>query len=115
MRMLSLQVVRPFTKGHIVHQEQSQGLAAVSPVPGILLDHLTFPCSLKAKNLRVVLGDQDLKKTEFHEQTFRVEKIVKYSHYHEQDDIPYNDIGKFLLAGISLGSCPGWISLLMES
>lgn len=83
--------------------------------PGLLLDHLTFPCSIKAKNLRVVLGDQDLKKTEFHEQTFRVEKILKYSHYYERNDIPYNDIGKSLLAGISRGSCPGWISLLMES
>lgn len=105
MRMPSLQAVGPFTKGHTVHREQSQGLATVSP--GLLLDPLTFSCSIKAKNLRVVLGDQDLKKTEFHEQTFRVEKIFKYSHYHERDEIPHNDIGKSLLAGISRGSCPG--------
>lgn len=44
----------------------------------------------------MVLGDQDLKKTEFHEQTFGVEKILKYSHYNERDEIPYNDIGKSL-------------------
>lgn len=82
---------------------------------GLVPDHLTFPCSTKAKNLKVVLGAQDLKKTEFHEQTFGVEKIFKYSHYNERDEIPYNDIGKSLLAWISCGSFPGWISLPMES
>lgn len=45
----------------------------------------------------MVLGDQDLKKTEFHEQRFGVEKIFKYSHYNERDEIPHNDIGKSLL------------------
>lgn len=45
----------------------------------------------------MVLGDQDLTKTEFHEQSFGVQKIFKYSHYVEIDDIPYNDIGKSLL------------------
>lgn len=42
-----------------------------------------------------MLGDQDLKKTESHEQTFRVEKILKYSQYNEKDEIPHNDIGKY--------------------
>lgn len=110
-----LQKVRSFVKGHTVHQKQSLGLAPVSRAPGLVPDHPTFLCSIKAKNLKVVLGDQDLKKTEFHEQTFGVEEIFKYSHYHEQDEIPYNDIGKSLLAWTSCGSCPGWISLLMES
>lgn len=54
-----------------------------------------------------MLGDQDLKKTESHEQTFRVEKILKYSLYNEKDDIPHNDIGKYPLrltpAGFSTG------------
>lgn len=63
----------------------------------------------------MVLGDQDLKKTEFHEQTFGVEKIFKYSHYYETDEIPYNDIGKSPLAWIFPGPCPGWVSLLTES
>lgn len=52
----------------------------------------------------MVLGDQDLKKTESHEQTFRVEKIVKYSHYHERDDIPYNDIALLKLKPVD-GHC----------
>lgn len=55
----------------------------------------------------MVLGDQDLKKTEFHEQSFGVQKIFKYSHYIEIDDIPYNDIGKSLLSWLSCFSCPG--------
>lgn len=50
---------------------------------------------MSTKHLKVVLGDQDLKKTESHEQTFRVEKILKYSQYNERDEIPHNDIGKY--------------------
>lgn len=42
-----------------------------------------------------MLGDQDLKKSESHEQTFRVERILKYSQYNEKDEIPHNDIGKY--------------------
>ncbi|XP_061049239.1 hyaluronan-binding protein 2 [Eubalaena glacialis] len=59
---------------------------------------------LKAKYLKVVLGDQDLKKTEFHEQSFGVEKIFKYSHYDERDDIPYNDIALLKLKPVD-GHC----------
>lgn len=54
-----------------------------------------------------MLGDQDLKKTESHEQTFRVEKILKYSRYNEKDDIPHNDIGKYPLSLL-------WASPLVE-
>lgn len=97
MRMPRLQKVGSFVKGHTAHQEQNQGLVPVPQMAGLAPDHLTFSCSIKDKNLKVVLGDQDLKKTEFHEQTFGVEKIFKYSHYNERDEIPYNDIGKSLL------------------
>lgn len=45
----------------------------------------------------MVLGDQDLTKIEFHEQSFGVQKIFKYSHYVEIDSYLYNDIGKSLL------------------
>lgn len=107
MRMPRLQKVQ----GHPAHGEQSQGLASVSQIP----DHLTFPCSIKARHLTVVLGDQDLKKTEFHEQRFGVEKIFKYSLYNEREEIPHNDIGKSFLWGISHKSCSGRISLLVES
>lgn len=93
----------------------NQDLAPVSQVPGLLPDHRTFPCSIKTRHLKVVLGDQDLKKTESHEQSFGVEKIFKYSHYNERDEIPHNDIGKSLISWTAHGSCPGWISLLMES
>lgn len=72
--------------------ELGVGLASYCPVQ--FLNYFIFLCSIKAKHLKVVLGDQDLKKTEFHEQTFRVEKIIKYSCYNERDEIPYNDIGK---------------------
>ncbi|XP_054437200.1 hyaluronan-binding protein 2 [Pteronotus mesoamericanus] len=60
--------------------------------------------NIKTKNLKVVLGDQDLKKTEFHEQTFRVEKIFKYSHYYERDEIPYNDLALLKLKPVN-GHC----------
>lgn len=54
-----------------------------------------------------MLGDQDLKKTESHEQTFRVEKILKYSRYNEKDDIPHNDIGKYPLRLAPVGFSTG--------
>lgn len=94
---------------------RSHSSTEAEPGLGLVSHHLTFLCSIKTKHLKVVLGDQDLKKTEFHEQRFGVEKIFKYSDYHERDEIPYNDIGKSLLWWISHGSCPGWISPLMES
>ncbi|XP_053439741.1 hyaluronan-binding protein 2 isoform X1 [Nycticebus coucang] len=59
---------------------------------------------IKAKHLKVVLGDQDLKKTEFHEQSFGVEKIFKYSHYNERDEIPHNDIALLKLKPVD-GHC----------
>lgn len=43
------------------------------------------------------LGKQDLKRSEYHEQKFNVEKIIRYPLYRDVDDIPINDIGKFLL------------------
>ncbi|XP_023571219.1 hyaluronan-binding protein 2 isoform X4 [Octodon degus] len=59
---------------------------------------------IKAKHLKVVLGDQDLKKTEVHEQSFRVEKIIKHSHYQERDEIPHNDIALLKLKPVD-GHC----------
>lgn len=69
--------------------------------------YLILLCSISTRHLKVVLGDQDLKKTESHEQTFRVEKILKYSRYNEKDDIPHNDIGKYPLSLL-------WASPLVE-
>lgn len=51
-----------------------------------------------------MLGAQDLKKTEFHEQTFGVERIFKYSHYSERDEIPHNDIALLKLKPVN-GHC----------
>uniref|UniRef100_A0A8C9AAW6 Hyaluronan binding protein 2 n=1 Tax=Prolemur simus TaxID=1328070 RepID=A0A8C9AAW6_PROSS len=58
----------------------------------------------KARYLKVVLGDQDLKKTEFHEQSFGVEKIFTHSSYHETDEIPHNDIALLKLKPVD-GHC----------
>lgn len=102
--MLRHEKVGSSVEGHRASREQSQGAVSISRVPGLVPDHLPFPCSIKAKYLKVVLGDQDLKKTELHEQSFGVEKIFKHSRYREKDDIPYNDIGKSLLSRIPHGS-----------
>lgn len=90
------------------HQEQAPFLQVLELIPNL---HM-FPFSIKAKYLRVVLGAQDLKKTECHEQTFRVEKIIQYSDYNENDEIPHNDIGKSPLG--AMGYCSGWVYLLVE-
>uniref|UniRef100_A0A7M4FXU9 Hyaluronan binding protein 2 n=1 Tax=Crocodylus porosus TaxID=8502 RepID=A0A7M4FXU9_CROPO len=47
---------------------------------------------LKEESLQVVLGKQDLKRREYHEQQFNVEKIIKYPLYRDNDGIPINDI-----------------------
>ncbi|XP_019341501.1 hyaluronan-binding protein 2 isoform X1 [Alligator mississippiensis] len=47
---------------------------------------------IKEENLQVFLGKQDLKRSEYHEQKFNVEKIIRYPLYRDVDDIPINDI-----------------------
>ncbi|XP_067393369.1 hyaluronan-binding protein 2 [Emydura macquarii macquarii] len=59
---------------------------------------------LQADKLQVCLGKQDLERTEYHEQTFDVEKIIRHGHYRERNDIPFNDIALLKLKPVD-GHC----------
>ncbi|XP_074089754.1 hyaluronan-binding protein 2 isoform X2 [Macrotis lagotis] len=59
---------------------------------------------LKAKDVQVVLGKQDLMKSETQEQRFKVEKILVHPDYEDIDDIPYNDIALLKLKPVN-GHC----------
>ncbi|KAJ7403471.1 hypothetical protein BTVI_76721 [Pitangus sulphuratus] len=51
-------------------------------------------CRNMKQNIQVVLGKQNLKKKEFHEQRFDVEKIIIHDKYNDRGGVPYNDIGE---------------------
>ncbi|XP_006744539.1 hyaluronan-binding protein 2 [Leptonychotes weddellii] len=95
----SLQTPLPLTVS--MHHGHFCGGALIHPCWVLTAAHCT---DVKTKHLKVVLGDQDLKKTEFHEQRFGVEKIFKYSHYNEREEIPHNDIALLKLKPVD-GHC----------